>query len=187
MISELFGQISRKGASFLVIRAGGVGYKVYSSPDVIHEAQGEVLLFTYLAVRENALDLYGFLTEADADFFQLLLTVSGVGPKSALSIISTAPSSALKCAIARGEASELSKTFGIGKKIAEKLVIDLRDKCAKEVENNDIAQTPGQSDVIEALVVLGYNADEARATVRSLPKDITGIPEQIKEALRRLG
>jgi len=172
--------------------AGGVGYRVFVTPACIlkteRSATDTVTIYTHLAVRDNALDLYGFTNQDDADFFEELLSVSGVGPKSAMAIISVAPAQVLRKAIAHGNASELQKVYGLGKKISEKLILELKDKCAKRLgqEKTSIPTNTNAADVIDALVTLGYKAEVARTTVLSLSAKHTTVEEQIKEALRQL-
>lgn len=186
MIAQLHGTVVRRTTGYIVLNVGGVGYRLFGPPELLCGQESILTAYTYLAVRDNALDLYGFTTQEDVDFFEELLGVSGVGPKSALSIISVAPANVLRRAIARANATELHSVYGIGKKVSEKLVLELKDKCAKHLESSDELVAPGQGDVIEALVALGYKADTARTVVLGLPAEYTKIEDQIKEALKRL-
>lgn len=187
MIGMLRGEIARKMDSYIVLDVAGVGYKVFVPPEVILSDTTTCTLFTYLAVRETALDLYGFLHQDDVDFFQELLGVSGIGPKSAMGILTAAPTRVLKKAIAGGNAAELHKVYGIGKKVSEKLILELKDSCKAYEESTGIQEEPTNADVLEALVALGYKLDEARVIVHSLPSDLTNVQDKIKEALKRLG
>ena len=200
MIGHLSGTVTLVSHQFLILDVsgvghapqslGGVGYKVYASPDTLLPlAEGDtVSLFIHTAVRENALDLYGFPTHAELIFFELLITISGIGPKSALSILSVAPVDTLKKAISAGDPSYLTQVSGIGKKSAEKIVIELRDKLSGGLVEEDM---PGmmkeETDALEALQALGYTTTEARDALKEVPDDITGTDMRIKEALRRLG
>src|SRR3989338_11022158 len=128
MISFLEGVIEFKGAKFVVVKTdGGVGYKVFCSEETMHkipEKGGEVNLWTHLQVREDALELYGFLNFAELDLFQTLTGISGIGPKSALGVMNIAPVDIIKKAIAAGDTSYLTRVSGIGKKTAEKIVLE---------------------------------------------------------------
>ncbi|HEC30579.1 MAG TPA: Holliday junction branch migration protein RuvA, partial [Candidatus Yonathbacteria bacterium] len=131
MVSHVQGKILLKSDKFAVIDVSGVGYKVYISIETMRSigTKGtEVSLWTHLSVRENALDLYGFCDYAEIELFEMLIGISGVGPKSALGIMGVAPLDTLKTAIASGDMSYLTKVSGIGKKNAEKIVLELRDK-----------------------------------------------------------
>ncbi|OIO32857.1 MAG: Holliday junction branch migration protein RuvA [Candidatus Yonathbacteria bacterium CG17_big_fil_post_rev_8_21_14_2_50_46_19] len=189
MIARISGNIVLKGERFLVIDCSGVGYKVYVSPETLRIAaqKREVSLWTYLAVRDDALNLYGFLHLAELELFEMLIGIPGIGPKSALGIMGVAPAETLKTAIAAGDTSYLTKVSGIGKKNAEKIVLELREKLGaieSEHATNNLRQ---ESDVIEALKTLGYPTTEARDAAQKIPKDITNMSEKVKAALKLLG
>lgn len=187
MISELTGCVSRKGDCFVVIGVGGVGFKVSTTREALEQLRpnATVTLFTYLAVREDALELYGFLDKDSRDFFELLLTVSGIGPKSALAILNVAAVKILKSAIASGDASHLTKTTGIGTKKAEKIVLELRDKL--DVLESEIGGHKEAADAIDALQALGYSRREAQDALKKVPHTTSSTEAKIKEALKTLG
>ena len=189
MIGHLKGTLIHQDLKSIILDVSGVGYKIHTNTAVLNNKTGEVLEFwTYLAVRENALDLYGFEKKEELDFFELLLTVSGIGPKSALGILSVATIETLKKAIATGDTSYLNKVSGIGKKTAEKIVIELRDKLhAHKGEGESSNLLRGESDVVEALKTLGYSQNEARDALKKVPNNIEGTNARIKEALKILG
>lgn len=190
MIAHIEGTVIHKADKFLVVDVSGVGYKVFTAPDTLLAlAEGDkTSLWTYMAVRENALDLYGFAAIDEMSFFELLLDVSGIGPKSALGILSVASIDTLKKAIATGDTSYLNKVSGIGKKTAEKIVIELRDKLhAHKGEDGAPSTLRGESDIVEALKSLGYSQQEARDTLKRIPHTIEGTNARIKEALKILG
>lgn len=190
MIAHIEGTVIHKNEKFLVVDTGGVGYKVFTTLDTSNSCQiGEKTSFwTYTAVRETAIDIYGFLGMEEMSFFELLLDVSGIGPKSALSIITVASVDTLKRAIATGDTSYLNKVSGIGKKTAEKIVIELRDKLqAHKGEEGVPSVLRGESDIVEALKSLGYSQNEARDVLKQIPHSIEGTNARIKEALRILG
>lgn len=189
MIARIEGTIIYTTEKFVVVDVAGVGYKVFVTTDTISTcALGETMAFwTYMAVRENSLDLYGFVTTEEMGFFELLLDVSGIGPKSALSILTVAPIDTLKKAIATGDTSYLNKVSGIGKKTAEKIVIELRDKLHAFGQVGSASELRGESDVVEALKSLGYSQNEARDVLKQVPSTIEGTNARIKEALKILG
>ncbi len=176
MISQLRGQILEISQRQAVIDVGGVGYKVY----IIDEDQGklkegqDLTVYTHHVVREDAQDLYGFLKKSERDFFRLLITISGIGPKTALNILSLVPSQALVNAVRTGSTAHLVKVSGIGRKTAEKMVLELRDKLGHigDTEDGTSSNISSDSDVIEALKALGYDAHDARDALKKVMKDI---------------
>ena len=189
MIARIEGTIVHMTEKFIVVDVSGVGYKAFVTTDTIASCRTDdtISLWTYMAVRENSLDLYGFPTISEMSFFELLLDVSGIGPKSALSILTVAPIDILKKAIATGDTSYLNKVSGIGKKTAEKIVIELRDKLkAFKDEDGTPSTLRAESDVIEALKALGYSQNEARDALKEVSASIEGTNARIKEALKIL-
>lgn len=191
MISYLAGKVRHRGDRSLVLEVGGVGYLVHVPDSLLYAAKegDELEVFTHLYVRETAMELYGLSSLAELDFFQQLISVSGVGPKSALGVLSVAKLEDIKAAILRGEPSFLTKVSGIGKKTAERLIVELRGKIAKEGDYgvSDAALGSGDGDVIDALVGLGYKAADARDVARRIPEDAEGVEDRIREALKILG
>lgn len=191
MISYLEGKIIDTGERHLVLQVGGVGYKVFVPSEALGELQKKqgqtASLFTYLAVRENALDLYGFEEKEELEFFELLITISGIGPKTALGILSVTTIKNIKQAIRSGETAHLTKVSGIGKKNAEKIVLELRDKITTLPGEEDTDNMRDESDSIEGLKALGYSEREAREALKKLPKEVTRPGERIKQALKILG
>lgn len=188
MIITLDGKITFKGLRYLVVEVGGVGYKVFVSPETLRKvAQNEasVKIFTSLYMRENALELYGFLTLAEMELFETLNGVSGVGPKTALGVLGVGSVDMLKRAIASGETSYLTKVSGIGRKTAERIIIELREKMGKGVEGSD--EFRHEEDALEALRSLGYSLREAREALNKVPQDVKGAEKRIKSALNILG
>lgn len=190
MIAHIKGKIIDKSEKFLVIEANGLGYLVFSPTSTILNSPKvgeEISLWTYLAVRETALDLYGFETRDEKSFFELLIGVSGIGPKNALSILSLAPIEILKKAIGSGDTTYMTKVSGIGKKTAEKIVVELRDKLASLGHGDADGSLKGDADVLEALQSLGYSQHEIRNALKEVSPETTGTNEKIKEALKILG
>lgn len=190
MIGKLTGVVSgRQVGGSIVIEVGGVGYCV-RTPLSVTLTDGERLsLFIHTAVRDDAIDLYGFTGEEDLSFFRLLMSVSGVGPKTALSIMGVSDASALKRAIAAGDATALHKVFGIGRKSAERIVVELKDKLQLETGAHDYGGgMTGDAEVVEALMALGYTAQECRNVLRDLGASSgESVKDRLGAALRKLG
>lgn len=188
MISHLSGTLLFRGTRYVLIDIAGVGYKVFVPLETLKALPvkiGEpVKVFTYLYVRETALELYGFATMAELEFFEMLISISGIGPKSALGILSVAPLDSLKRAIASGETTYLTKISGIGKKIAEKIIVELRDKLGGP---DGAPMTSDETDALDALVSLGYNVREARDALRKVSGSVASLDQKIKESLKILG
>ncbi len=187
MILQLTGKITYEGENFIVLNVSGVGYKVFTPNDTLNELTkktGDVLIWTHQAVRENSLDLYGFSSKENLDFFELLISISGIGPKSALGILNVASPETLISAISSGDTSYLTKVSGIGAKSAQKIVLELKDKVAKINQGENAIQ--GDVDVIEALKSLGYSTKQASDTLKQIDKEIIDTGDKIKEALKIL-
>lgn len=188
MISFLQGKVvSNDNGQVVVLTASGIGYAVFCSLSGLKKylPGQEVGITTYLAVRENAMELYGFVSEFERELFLRLIQVSGIGPKSALHILSLGSVEEIGNAIARGDVSYLTKVSGVGKKTAERIVVELKEKVLIKIdENNSFNNILG--DVVEGLVALGYQVSEAREVVKKI--DVTGkTTEQIlKEALQNI-
>lgn len=185
MIARIAGTVIGRGENTLIVDTGGVGYLVHTPPIIAQGGGTRIELWTYLAVRENALDLYGFTGRDDVRFFELLLSVSGIGPKGALSILSLATAETLRKSIARADPGYLQRVHGIGKKISEKLVLELKNKVgALPAEHGE--GPSGEGDVVDAIISLGYSAHEARAAVQKLPEGLDTVEAKIKAALKQL-
>jgi holliday junction DNA helicase RuvA len=191
MISHLEGTIIFKGDRFAIISANGVGYKVYTAPETLRTipAEGDTIkIWTHMHVRENDLELYGFLSYAHMQFFEVLIGVSGVGPKSALGVLGVTSLDTLKRAIAAGETTYLTKVSGIGKRMAEKIIVELRDKLGGANMSDSVrSELAADSDVLDALVSMGYSQRDVREAVQKIPADISGTKERLSEALKMLG
>lgn len=188
MITYLKGTVIDWTDKIAVLDVGGVGYEVFCGPDTLtqlREREGIVELWTHYSVKETAHELFGFITKSELVFFKRLLDVSGIGPRSALSILAVAPPDILMSAIAEGDTSYLTKVSGIGKKMAEKIILELRDSFAILLTTNT-QDRKGASDAVEALRSLGYSLTEARDALRNVPAEITDTGARIKEALKLL-
>jgi Holliday junction DNA helicase RuvA len=185
MIARLKGQIEENNLSNIIVDVSGVGYKINCTLETSKELKvgGGVQFHTFLDVKENSLELYGFLNEDDKKLFELLLSVNGVGPKTALNILNSTSQNTLIEGIASGDPKHLQEISGLGKKQCEKLVMTLKDKVGGE--ELDEKSLSGTSDAIEALASLGYSKKEIRDTVSKINKKLK-TEEIIKEALKKL-
>ncbi|PIQ68137.1 MAG: Holliday junction branch migration protein RuvA [Candidatus Taylorbacteria bacterium CG11_big_fil_rev_8_21_14_0_20_46_11] len=186
MIRHLKGTIIEKGGKFVVLEVSGVGFQVYVTNDVLQGAREGALLtlWTHHAVREDTEDLFGFSDINDLSLFELLITVSGVGPKSALNILSVASAETLRRSITSNETAYLTKISGIGRKTAEKIVLELKEKLGASDGGTMLKE---EVDTLEALKALGYSHQEARDALRATPKEITSTSDRVKHALQTLG
>lgn len=191
MIGKLRGIYGGKaGDGVAVVDVQGVGYAVRTPIAFFALAQegASLSLFIHTAVRDDAIDLYGFTTEEELAFFKQLMSVSSIGPKTALGILNVADVITLKRAIAQGDATMLTKVFGIGKKSAERIVVELRDKLAEERELlGESAEHESDAEVIEALIALGYSASESRKALKNVGQDMEGTRTRLAAALKNLG
>jgi holliday junction DNA helicase RuvA len=188
MISQLHGTIVHKDSRYMVIDVHGVGYKVFASGETIEKitTTEPVRIWIHHVIREDASDLYGFATKDEQEFFELLIGISGIGPKTALSIINLASIATLKKAVITGDSGYLTKVSGIGKKNADKIVLELKDKLIFLEEEAEDAARSYESDSLEALKALGYAEREARDALKQVPKEVTNTSECVKHALKIL-
>jgi len=189
LIGRLSGTLLEKHPPQIVVDVNGVGYEVDVPMSTLYHlpATGErVTLLTHFAVREDAQQLYGFLSASERDTFRQLIKISGVGPKLALSVLSGLSVQDLAQAVALQETGRLTKIPGVGKKTAERLLLELKGKLADEIvgATGAVARSAG-GDVLNALVSLGYSEKEAALAVKSLPEDIA-VEEGIRLALKSL-
>lgn len=190
MISRLVGTVELKGEKSVVVDVGGVGYRVFMSGETLRklpEKGGLVKVWTHQYVREDSLELYGFLEYAELDFFQVLIGISGIGPKGGLGILSVASVDTIKKAIAAGDTSYLTRVSGIGRKTAEKIVLELRDKFVSKGISIEAPELQEEADALDALVALGYTPREARETLDRVPRDLEGAERRVKAALKEFG
>ncbi|MGD0248221.1 MAG: Holliday junction branch migration protein RuvA [Candidatus Limnocylindrales bacterium] len=193
MIASLDGTVSAVFADCLIVEVGGIGYRVYCAPALLAAARvGErTRLFTHHLVREDAQALYGFRNPQELGFFGLLQTVTGVGPKVALAIIGSRAVGDLQLAILSDDLAVLTAVSGVGKKLAARIVLELKEKVAAAgVAAGASAGSPaGESEVVAALLALGYSTGEARQASREVltdPSVGSGLEERVKAALRTL-
>ncbi len=187
MIALLTGVVQEKTEKTLTVVAGHVGYEVYCVPPVLEQTKlnAELTLYTYQYVREDSLELYGFRHPSERNFFKQLISVTGVGPKSALTVMSLATLDELQSAIVQGDPSLLTKVSGIGTKTAERIIVELKGKLAT---SQDITlQTGIDGDAIDALLGLGYSAAEARDALRHVKNVADTTQARVQAALKLLG
>lgn len=190
MITYLEGKIIEKNEKFFVIDTGGVGYRIFSHQGILGKIPvigQNIGVWTHLYVREDTLDLYGFTDKDELEFFEVLISISGIGPKSALGILEVAPVMSLKQAIVSEDETFFTKVSGVGKKTAQRLILELKNKLAKKfipVKGSDSAE---MAEAIDALVSLGYKERDARKIFQEIPKDIKGVEAKVKAALKILG
>lgn len=195
MIASIRGSLLFIGVDHAVIETGGVGFLVYAPRSVLGalgEIGAEVRLYTHLHIREDLLALYGFASSDQRHLFETLLGVSGIGPKVALSLLSSSPADELRATIAGGDTARLARVPGIGKKTAERLVLELRGKLDLKGLPAASAATPAlmavNAELAEMLVSLGFSASEASSAIAALPADApASIEDRLRLALRYFG
>ncbi len=188
MIRTLSGVLALKKEQYIVVETGGVGFKVAvpkSLMGALPSAGNMVKLFTYLAVRENALDLYGFLRESELELFERLNTVSGIGPKSALAIMGVAPVDQLAAAINEGRTELLTRVSGIGKKTAERVVLDLKGKLSLTSSPQMLELMESDNELEETLAALGFSRAQAKTAVGKIDPTIKDFKLRLREALKK--
>ncbi len=190
MIGRLSGQLAGKAPPQVLVDVGGVGYELdvpMSTFFNLPEIGQPVALLTHFVVREDAQLLFGFLTAAERDAFRLLVKISGVGPRTALAVLSGLSVGELGQAVAAQQGGRLVKVPGIGKKTAERLLLELKGKLGPELAlpTSGAALTEAGADIVQALVALGYSEKEATQALKALPADI-GVSDGIRQALKAL-
>ncbi len=190
MIATISGAIQKINEDNLIINIGGVGLRIFVPRNALENAGKlgrAIQLFTHLQVRETELTLYGFLGEDDLELFQILLGVNGVGPKVGLAILSTLSPELLKNAILQEESATLQRVPGIGKKTAERILFQLRDKLDFSGRDAGISLVNDiDADVIDFLTTLGFSIVESQAALQKLPRDVTDVDERLQLALQLL-
>ena len=191
MIASLQGTVLKRGAEHVVVGVGGVGVLVFVPRSVLEDTavNQSIFLHTHLIVRETELTLYGFKHEDELQLFEVLLGVKGIGPKVGVAIISTLSPELLKSAIVREETAVLQRVPGIGKKTAERIMFDLRDKLDFTAGADTAVSlvTDSDAEVIEFLTALGFSIIEAQTALQKIPRDIKNVDERVQSALQLLG
>ena len=188
MIAKLKGAIEFQRDSYIIVDVQGIGYKVFISQYTLGKVAGKSLveLFIHTHVREDILALYGFLSMEELEMFELLIAVSGIGPKAGIGILSIADPKTIRTAIINEDPSILTRVSGVGKKTAERVILELKNKIADlpAGEREDIVS---DTDALEALTVMGYPLHSAREALKNIPKDVKDVGERVKLALKSLG
>lgn len=177
MIRQIRGKVLSISPISAVIEVAGFGIDVRTSAPEVLTLGSEATLATHMVLKQDGIELYGFALAADRDFFELILTVSGVGPKTALSVLRRAPREALEGAIGKRDLNYLTKVVGLGKKSAEKMLVELADKVGPRAHDS------ADDEVFDTLVALGYTEREARKALQSIPESIIGKDARLKAAL----
>jgi Holliday junction DNA helicase RuvA len=189
MIARLTGLLAEKAPPHVLVDVGGVGYEVQVPMSTFYnlpELGAKVTLLTQFIVREDAQLLFGFLTAAERESFRELIKISGVGPRIALALLSGLSSNELAQAVSAQDTSRLVKVPGIGKKTAERLLLELKGKLAPVLATPGFAvASDAQADILQALIALGYSDKEAQASLKALPQDVS-VSDGIKQALKAL-
>lgn len=188
MITTLEGNLASKAADHVVVTVGGVGIEVFAPFTTIEKLQSErVFLYTRLVVREESLTLYGFATAGEREVFDAVLKISGIGPKLAVAILSTLSVDNLRSAVVNDRPEIISRVPGIGKKTAQKIVLELQDKIAGGLDSLPLTTDDDSGVLLDALTGLGYSVVEAQAAIQSIPLDTPAdIEERIRIALQSL-
>lgn len=189
MYDYIKGNLARKAESYAVVEANGVGYKIITTKSSLANIKdGEVTFYTYLYVREDIFDLYGFSTTEERSAFELLISVNGVGPKAAIAILSCVTAAELAIAIVTNQPKAITVAQGVGNKMAQKIILELKDKIKSQdikPSNYSAAPVPEEDDTVNALVALGYNQAEIITALRDVPQEYS-VEEKIKYGLKNL-
>ena len=197
MIYNLSGKLTYVDPTFIVIECGGVGFKCFASTTTITSISTvgtNVNVLTYMSVKEDSIDLYGFATQEELNAFKLLISVSGIGPKAAMAILSVLPPDRLSVAVSSGDVKAIQSAQGVCKKTAERVVLELKDKMVgigsahtnAIVEGiQSVAQSDNAQEAVEVLVSLGFNQSEAASVVGTMDKSLS-VDEMIRKGLKSL-
>lgn len=198
MIYSLTGKVIYADLTSVVIECSGVGFRCFTSATSLRDVDPgeETTLYTYMAVKEDAIDLYGFSTEFELDWFKNLISVTGVGPKAALAILSALTPDRLILSISAGDAKAITKAQGVGNKIAQRVILELKDKAKTSVTSSnelsddfggldEVASGDNTSEAVAALTMLGYSQTDAAVAVNKLDRTLP-VEQLIKQALKLL-
>lgn len=189
MIYTLLGKLAAVRGNFAVVEVGGVGFKVYFTPVVrakLPPLGEQMRWYCFLYVRENALDLYGFLMEDELKLFELLNSISGVGPKLALGVLSVSEAKYVRAAIKEGRTELLTKASGVGKRTAERIILELKNRVEATDAKEAVKKMETDADLEEALEALGYSKSQARKAIEEIPPSVKEFEARIREALKAL-
>lgn len=188
MIATLKGNIELLRDTYVILDVGGVGYKIFVSPYTMGKlaGTGSALLYTHTYVREDSLALYGFMSLEELEMFEMLISISGIGPKAGLGILSIADPRTIRTAIANEDSSILTKVSGVGKKTAERVILELRSKIG-QLPAHEKHEVSADADALDALMAMGYPVTQAREALKHVPAEITDAAKRVTAALKILG
>lgn len=189
MLYSVSGELAAKGENFAVVEAAGLGLKVFTNHRNLEKlpAIGSAIkFFCHLHMRDDGLELYGFLTEVELNFFELLISVAGVGPKSALNILEVAELKELAAAVKEARPDLLTRASGIGRKTAERIILELKGKVQAEKSSLTVGRMETDADLVETLAGLGYRREQVKAALQRVDEKITNLEERLKAALKIL-
>jgi len=188
VIHTIHGKIKDIGEHYAIIETGGIGFKVRCPGGSLKKIAGkdEAMLYTHLQVREDGMDLFGFEAPAELVFFEQLISVSGVGPRSALAILDVAGIKQLTAAIKEEKPELLTRAAGIGRRTAERIVVELKGKVKSEASADEVLAMESDTDLAETLTDLGYRKDDVKTALQKIGREVTDIEERLKKALKLL-
>ncbi|MFA5871751.1 MAG: Holliday junction branch migration protein RuvA [Parcubacteria group bacterium] len=188
MIARIAGKIAFFRDNYVVVNVGGIGYKIFVTDFAMGKIAGkdEIELFTHTYVREDTLALYGFLSLEELEMFELLISISGIGPKAAIGILSIAEPKTIRTAVISGDSSILTRVSGVGRKTAERVILELKNRIA-DLPGEDQGTAKADSEAIEALISLGYTNAQARDALKVVPESMKDVSERVRAALKNLG
>lgn len=188
MIAQLEGKIAGLKGNAAIVMVGGVGYEVFLSAYTLGKiaGQSQALFHIHTHVREDQLALYGFLREEELGMFELLISIAGIGPRVALSILSIADPKTIRTAIVNNDPSILTRVSGVGKKTAQRVIVELQNKVETVGLEDQESALAGQ-DALDALTALGYSVSQAREALKLVPADVQDVSLRVRYALRSLG
>jgi Holliday junction DNA helicase RuvA len=187
MIARIKGLVSEKEERSIILDVHNIGYRVFVTSTTLDSIKvgSEIDFFVHHAIREDSQSLYGFITKDDLALFELLISISGIGPKTALGVLSVSSAQNIRRAVSTGDTSHLTKVSGIGSKLANKIILELKGKFDAEEESN--ISLRDEVDALEALKALGFGHKEARDALKEVSTDTTNTGERVKKALKLLG
>lgn len=188
MIAKIRGKVDFMSENYAVVDVGGIGYKIFTTAYILGKIAGsqEVEFYIHTHIREDILALYGFLSLEELEMFELLISVSGIGPKAGLGILTIADPKTIRSAVVNEDSSILTKVSGVGKKTAERVILELRNKIG-EISAGEKNEVSLDGDALEALVSMGYSVSQARDALKAVPKDVVDVGERVKASLKSLG
>jgi Holliday junction DNA helicase RuvA len=190
MIAKIKGSVDFMKGSYVIVDVHGIGYKVFLSAYSFGKVAGlsEIELHIHTYVREDTLALYGFLSMEELEMFELLISISGIGPKAAMGILSIADPKTIRMAVVNEDPAILTKVSGVGKKIAQRVILELKNKIEDiSTSQSEREEIISDSDSLEALVALGYSITQAREALKLVPKEISDVSERVKTAMKNMG